>query len=277
MKNIIGSWRFWVIVLLALTTLACAGRAERRERKEEAREERRERAEQRRAERVERAEQRRASGEPAPMTAAERREATRRERAERRQAAREQPQATPVEQAATPAVQTTAAPATLTATSTAASPEASRVVFMRVSKQSSGANASLFDVTEPGAPKFIGNVNAAAKISYPLNPGIYTFMVIGETAEFMQATIVGGKTYYALVIPRAGAKRFAIEPVRSNEIGGKEFLTWDRGTKLMTDTGTAQGFDAAEVAEKRNRYWQDWGKKAPGERAELTINAEDGR
>ena len=281
MKNIIGSWRFWVILLLALTTLACAGRAERRERKEEAREERRERAEQRRAERVERAEERRASGEPAPMTAAERREAARRERAERRQASREQPQATPVEQVATPTVQTTAAPATqrvAAAPAAAAVADASsKVVFMRVSKQSSGANASLFDVTEPGTPKFIGNVNAGTKISYALNPGIYTFMVVGETAEFMQATIVSGKTYYALVIPRSGAKRFAIEPVRRNEIGGKEFTTWDRGTKVMTDTGTAQGFNAAEVADKRNRYWQEWSKKAAGERAELTINAEDGR
>lgn len=255
MKTIVGSWRFWVILLLALTTLACAGRAERRERKEQAREERRERLEQRRAERREMLEQRRAQREeqPEPQAAAE-------------PAPQPRPAAAPAQQ------RVAAAPAAAVADDTS-----SRVVFMRVSKQSSGANASLFDVTEPGAPKFIGNVNAATKISYPLNPGIYTFMVVGETADFMQATIVGGKTYYALVIPRAGAKRFAIEPVRRNEIGGKEFLTWDRGTKLMTDTGTAQGFNAAEVSDKRNRYWQDWGKKAPGERAELTINAEDGR
>src|SRR5262245_62167262 len=44
----VRSWKFWVIIALALTTLACAGR---RERREQAREDRRERAEQRRAER----------------------------------------------------------------------------------------------------------------------------------------------------------------------------------------------------------------------------------
>ena len=268
----IRSWRFWVIVALALGTLACAGRAERRERKEEAREERRERAEARRAERQERLDQRRASGEPAPMSARERREAARRERAEQRQAPREQPQPEP-------AVQTAAAPATLTPTSTAvAPPEApSRVIFMRVSKQSSNTNALLFDVTEPGDPKLIGNVGPASKLSYSLKPGLYTFMVLGDTAEFMQATIIGGKTYYALVIPRGGATRFSVEPVRQSEVGGKEFAGWDRGTKMLSGAGVSAPYDAAAAADKRVRYWQEWSKKSETQRAELTLNAEDGR
>jgi len=56
----LASWRFWIIIALALATIACAGR---RERREQAREERRERAEQRRAERAEMLEQRRAQRE----------------------------------------------------------------------------------------------------------------------------------------------------------------------------------------------------------------------
>jgi len=265
----IGSWRFWVIAALALGTLACANRAERRERKEEAREERRERAEARRAERQERLEQRRASGEP---TARERREAARRERTEQRQAQREQPQSMPP-------VQQTAAPATLTPISTAvAPPEApSRVIFMRVSKQSSSTNALLFDVSEPGDPKLIGNVGPASKLSYSLKPGLYTFMVLGDTAEFMQATIIGGKTYYALVIPRGGATRFSVEPIRQSEIGGKEFAGWDRGTKPISGSAASASYDAAAAAEKRVRYWQEWSKKSETQRAELTLNAEDGR
>jgi predicted SprT family Zn-dependent metalloprotease len=47
----IGSWRFWVILALALGTLACAGK---RERREEARQERLERREQARADRTDR-------------------------------------------------------------------------------------------------------------------------------------------------------------------------------------------------------------------------------
>src|SRR4026208_2296007 len=53
----VRSWQFWVIVALALATMACAGR---RARREQVREERRERAEQRRAERQEQLDRKRA-------------------------------------------------------------------------------------------------------------------------------------------------------------------------------------------------------------------------
>jgi len=246
----VRSWQFWIIIALALATMACAGR---RERREQAREERRERAEQRRAERAEMLEQRRAQREQArPVEAA----------------APPPPAPVPVASVAPPPPPP--APA-------AAVDSGSRVVFMRVSKQTSGVDASLFDVTEPGPPKFIGVVNNASKVSYPLKPGLYTFMVVGETAEFMQATVLGGKTYYALVIPSAGAKRFVIEPVRKNEIGGKEFQGWDRSTRPMPAGAQPQGYNASEAAEKRVRYWQDWSRKTEAQRAELTINAEDGR
>jgi len=120
-------------------------------------------------------------------------------------------------------------------------------------------------------------VNSASKLSYSLMPGLYTFMVVGETAEFMQATVNGGKTYYALVIPKSGATRFAVEPVRRQEIGGKEFQSWDRGTKQMPAAAQPRAYNASDVAEKRVRHWQDWSKKTEAQRAELTINAEDGR
>jgi hypothetical protein len=157
----------------------------------------------------------------------------------------------------------------------AAADPGSKVVFMRVSKQSGGIDAALFDATEPGEPKYIGTVGSAGKLSYPLKPGLYTFMVVGETADFMQATIVGGKTYYALVIPRAGARRFGVEPVRQHEIGGKEFQSWDRSTKMTA--GAAKPYNGGDVAGKRSQYWQEWMRKSDAQRAELTLNAEDGR
>lgn len=241
-----SSWKFWVIVALALGTLACAGR---RERREQVREDRRERAEQRRAERAEMLEQKRAQREQARAVEAP---------------VAAPPPPVPVAVAAPP-------PAPVAADAS------SRVVFMRVSKQSGGIDASLFDVSEPGEPRFIGVVSNASKVSYSLKPGLYTFMVVGETAEFMQATVMGGKTYYALVIPRSGARRFAMEPVRKNEIGGKEFQGWDRSTKLTPSGAQPQGTNASDAAEKRVRYWQEWIKKSETQRAELTINEEDGR
>lgn len=255
----VRSWRFWVILVLAFSTLACAGRAERRERREMAREERRERLEQRRLERQERQERQRA------------------ERERQRQQVAAEPVAPPPQQRQTAAqsFQPISAPVTATATAAAADAPA-KIVFMRVSKQTAGVNAALFDVSGPGEPKYIGTIDSASKLAYPLNPGLYTFMAVGDTAEFMQATVTGGRTYYALVIPRSGAKRFTIEPVRSHEIGGKEFAGWDRATRMMGDA-TRRGYNAAEVAEKRERYWAEWSRKPEAQRTELTLKAEDGK
>lgn len=259
----VTSWKFWVIVALALGTLACAGRRERREeqreRREQAREERRERAEQRRYEREQRYTEQRAPREAQPQ-----------QRAAEPAAQRSAPPPPP------PRVQTVAAAPPPPVAAAVASDASARLVFFRPSKQASSMDAALFDVTEPGEPKFIGTITPASKFTYPLKPGLYTFMAVGETAEFMQATVDGGKTYYALVIPKSGAKRFAIEPVRQHEIGGKDFTSWDRGTRQQGDAG--KPYDTADAAQKRVKHWQeDWMKKSDAQRAELTINAEDGR
>lgn len=251
------SWKFWVIVALALGTLACAGR---RERREQAREDRRERAEQRRAERQQRYEDQRAQRAAQPQQRAA------------------EPAEQPVERPAPPprAVVAATPPPPPPSAPAVAADGSSKVVFLRPSKQSSNVEPALFDVTEPGEPRFIGSVTPASKFSYSLKPGLYTFMVVGETAEFMQATVVGGKTYYALVIPKSGAKRFGIEPVRQHEIGGKDFVSWDRGTRSVD--GAVKTYEAGDASEKRLRYWaQDWMKKSEAQRAELTLNAEDGR
>ena len=40
----------------------------------------------------------------------------------------------------------------------------------------------------------------------------------------------------------------------------------------------AKTYDAADAADKRVKFWQsDWMKKSESQRAELTLNAEDGR
>lgn len=249
MKNF-RSWRFWVIAALALTTLACAGK---RERREEAREVRRERAEQKRTERAERSETR---------------------RAERQAPAREQTAAAP---AAAPA-------ATLTPVSTApvAAAAEAKVIFMRATNYGGNVAASVFDVTSSGEAKFIGILRPQNKIVYPVQPGQYTFMVVSEAADFMQATVVGGKTYYTLITPRMGAwkARFSFKPVRGDELDGAQFAGWERNSRTVTNTPTTLTWareNAASVADKRDRWWPEWSSKSETQRASQTLNAEDGR
>jgi hypothetical protein len=242
----LSSWRFWVILALALTTLACGSR---RERREEARQER-----------------------------LERREAQRAERADRQQRTRAEPQAAPAAAASTPV-----APAlTPVSTAPAAAVAESSLIFMRATSYGGNVAASVFDVTDSGEAKFIGIVRPWNKLVYPVKPGLYTFMVVSEAADFMQATVVGGKTYHALITPRMGAwkARFSFKPVRADELDGSQFRSWDSRTKLVTNTPTTLNWardNAASVADKRDRYWPEWNGKSQGEKDTQTLRAEDGR
>jgi hypothetical protein len=253
----VRSWKFWVIIALALTTLACAGR---RERREQAREDRRDRAEQRRMEREARNEPR---------------------RTERSRQSGDEAQTAPAAQSSAESSTQAATFQPISTAPTAATGE-SKVVFMRAANYAFAVAASLFDVTDSGAPKFIGIIRAHQKIVYPVGPGQHTFMVVSEAADFMQATVIGGKTYYALITPRMGAwkARFSFRPVRAGELDGSQFASWDRGTRVVTNTPSTLNWaqaNAASVAEKRDRWWPEWSGKPESARASQTLNAEDGR
>lgn len=246
----VRSWKFWVIIALALTTLACAGR---RERREDAREARRERAEERRAQRAERSEPRRTDRASDDVKTAP---------------------------SAQPATQTTQT-ATFQPISTAptAAVAESKIVFMRPHAFGGAIQASVFDVTGSGGAKFIGIIQMHTQLSYPVRPGRYTFMVVGESADFMEAEISGGKSYYALVIARPGAwkARFSFVPVRENE---KRVEQWEGSLRPVVSTPRSDAWarqNASSIENKRSRYYAEWSSKPEAQRASQTLNAEDGR
>jgi len=155
------------------------------------------------------------------------------------------------------------------------------VVFMRSSFVGSAISASVFDVSGTEA-KFIGIVNNGTKIAYPVTPGEHTFMVVSESADFMQARILPGRTYYALVTPRMGVwkARFSFRPVRQNELSGSEFAGWNSGTHFVVNSPETQNWaaqNAADVASKRNQYWPEWNSKPANDRASQSLNPDDGR
>lgn len=98
--------------------------------------------------------------------------------------------------------------------------DTAQIVFLRSSMLGGAIQSSVFDVSE-GDTKFVGILSTGKKIAYSVAPGKHRFMVVSEAADFMEAELLGGKTYYAMVTPRMGAwkARFSMHPVRNGGPG----------------------------------------------------------
>jgi hypothetical protein len=155
------------------------------------------------------------------------------------------------------------------------------VVFMRPSNFGGLVASSIFDVSTPET-RFVGIVYPGNKLAHPVPAGEHTFMVIGESADFLRATVASGRTYHALVTPRIGVwkARFSFRPVREHELAGGEFAGWDAATSFVTNSPAALNWaaqNAADVSSKRAQYWPEWQSKPEVQRASQTLLAEDGR
>jgi len=136
------------------------------------------------------------------------------------------------------------------------------VVFMRPSGLGFAIQSVVFDAT-PQEPKLVGIVSAKTKIAYRVDPGEHRFMVVSESADFMDATLSEGKTYYALVTPRMGVwrARFSLRPVRKNEIGEKEFNEWIKDTRWVENTEQSDAWardNMPSVREKQAENITEW-------------------
>lgn len=166
-----------------------------------------------------------------------------------------------------------------------AAEDTATVVFMRSSAVGGLIKASVYDVTGDKTI-FIGIMKNKTKISYSVSPGKHTFMVVSEAADFMEADLLAGKTYYAMVTPRAGAwkARFSLIPVRNGgttdfSIGSKHFEKWVKKTKLVTPDEKSEAWyqqHKDSVDSKRDKYWEKWQQKSPEELSERTLNPGDG-
>jgi hypothetical protein len=157
----------------------------------------------------------------------------------------------------------------------------SLVVFMRPSGFGQAIAASVFDVSGPET-KFIGIVNYGSKVAYAVKPGEHTFMVVSEAADFMQAKVAAGRTYYALVTPRPGLwkARFSFRPVRQHELDGGEFAGWSSATQFVENSPQTLNWavqNAVDVNSKRSQYWPEWSAKPDVQRASQTLNDQDGK
>jgi hypothetical protein len=148
--------------------------------------------------------------------------------------------------------------------STVAAPGEAVVVFLRPSGMAFGVQSAVFEVAPAQPARLVGIVAAKKKVAYRAAPGVHTFMVLGESADFMEARLEPGRTYYALVTPRMGVwkARFSLRPVHAldrGELGGWQADTaW---TELDEDSARWAAEHAADVEDKRARYMAEWLRK----------------
>ncbi|UXI66379.1 DUF2846 domain-containing protein [Tahibacter amnicola] len=159
------------------------------------------------------------------------------------------------------------------------------VVFMRPSSFGGAIQSSVYDTGE-AKDTFIGIVSTGTKVAYLAEPGQHRFMVVAENADFLEATLNAGKTYYVLVSPRMGVwkARFSLLPIRNNasaehNVKSGDFAKWQSKTHWVGVSPEAEAWyreHESAIREKKNDYLKKWKVMAPADKAELTLHAEDG-
>ncbi len=164
-------------------------------------------------------------------------------------------------------------------------PNESQVVFFRSSFVGSAISSSIYEVKGEDV-QFLGVLSNGNKIAVKTSTGKHLFMVVSEAADFMNADLAGGKTYYAIVTPRMGAwkARFSMWPVSTD--AASEFNTTDgKLEKWMADTTLVTTSDAARawyqnnrtsVVSKMREYLPVWNQKSAGAMENRTLKPEDG-
>lgn len=166
-------------------------------------------------------------------------------------------------------------------------PEADKamVVFLRPSSFGGGIQASVYD-THGAGNEFIGIVSSKTKLAYQALPGKHLFMVVGENADFMNADLDAGRTYYVLVSPRIGwwKARFSLLPIHNDaaakySVKSERFREWLSETEYVVKGPAAMQWYAqnkASIDGKQQQYMRDWEKTSAQHRAVLTLHPQDG-
>ena len=153
-------------------------------------------------------------------------------------------------------------------------PDKAVVYFMRLQKPGWVNNASVFD-----GEQLVGIVPYKTKLPYLAAPGEHIFMVVGESADFIKAELLAGKTYYVEVTPRTGwgATRFSLDPVSKHELGKRSQRKKIGKCSLIRNTDSAYSWAEAHEAvihKKHDSYLAKWNQK--DESGRPFLRPEDG-
>lgn len=158
------------------------------------------------------------------------------------------------------------------------------IVFMRPSTLGRATLSSVFDLkhdtNQLSEDRFISMVPAESKVLYDAEPGYHLFMVIGENADFMQANLKAGETYFALVTTRMDGRKahFSLKPLHSNDLISDDYADWFQSTAWIENTKESHRWAAdnwKSVQDMKTKHLARWQRKSQSKKDALTLKESD--
>ncbi len=145
--------------------------------------------------------------------------------------------------------------------------------FMRPTSFGGAIQSTIYDGDE-----YIGTVSANTRVCYQSDPGSHMFMVVGESADFLQAELLPNKTYYVNVQPRMGVwkARFSFRPM-NGQVPKSDIDKWVKETKevKINEQGRVWASKNKESVKKlKEKYLPKWNEKS--DTIKQVLKAESG-
>ena len=140
-------------------------------------------------------------------------------------------------------------------------PDRALVVFLRPEYLGYAIQSVVYD-----GEAFIGVVSRFSAVPFDATPGPHRFMVVSEAADFLDADLLPGRTYFVEVVPRMGVwrARFSLRPLD----GARDRDTISSAlaeARVLRTNEEGRRWDAANresVLEKKAEYEPEWLRKA---------------
>jgi hypothetical protein len=150
-----------------------------------------------------------------------------------------------------------------------AEPGKALIVFVRPGSHGSENQAVVYD-----GDRFIGVVSRFTAVPYQAAPGSHRLMVVSEVADFMDADVAEGPTYFVEVRPRLGwvRARFSLRPL-SATTEAHNIAGWLAESTVVTPNADGLAWAARNqesVLKKKAAFEPRWLEKAdrPGLRVD---------
>lgn len=153
-------------------------------------------------------------------------------------------------------------------------PDKALINFMRPASFGGAIQSALYD-----GDTYIGTISANTRLCYQAEPGQHLFMIVGESADFMQANLLPNKTYYVNVAPRPGflKARFSLRPM-NGQVPQDKIDKWVKATREVKVNEKGKLWankNGASIQNLKKKYLTKWNQKS--EKDKQTLHAESGK